>query len=56
MVLSWAARSTNFNDANAVVTDTGVTAAVDADGNPVVLDASGNAVLSGVPVTVTPAR
>jgi glutathione transport system substrate-binding protein len=41
MVLSWAARSTNFNDANTIVTDTGVTAEADADGNPVVLDASG---------------
>ncbi len=44
MVLSWAARSTNFNDPNTVVTDTGVTAETDADGNPVVLDASGNVV------------
>jgi len=44
MVLSWAARSTHFNDANTIVTDTGVTAEADADGNPVVLDASGNPV------------
>jgi peptide/nickel transport system substrate-binding protein len=44
MVLSWGAQSTNFNDPNTVVTDTGVTAEVDADGNPVVLDASGTAV------------
>jgi peptide/nickel transport system substrate-binding protein len=44
MVLSWAARSTNFNDPNTIVTDTGVTAETDADGNPVVLDATGTPV------------
>jgi len=43
MILNWGATSTNFNDANTVVTpDTGVIAEADEEGNPIVLDPDGN--------------
>jgi peptide/nickel transport system substrate-binding protein len=45
MILNWGATSTNFNDANTVVTsDTGVTAEADAEGSPIVLDPAGTEV------------
>lgn len=42
MLMTWAAQSSVFNDANSVVTaDTGETAEADADGNPIVIGADG---------------
>ena len=44
LLLQWAAKSTVFNDAATVITPDGTTATADADGNPVILDASGTPV------------
>ena len=44
LLLQWAARSAVFNDAATVITADGTTAAADAEGNPVILDAGGTAV------------
>ena len=41
LLLEWAAESGVFNDANTVVTDTGVTAQADADGAPIVVGPDG---------------
>ncbi|MGH9271445.1 MAG: ABC transporter substrate-binding protein, partial [Ilumatobacteraceae bacterium] len=44
LLLSWAAQSTVFNDAESVVAGDGTTAVADADGNPVVLGPDGQPV------------
>ena len=41
VIIEWAAQSGVFNDANTVVTDTGVTAQADADGNPIIVGPDG---------------
>jgi peptide/nickel transport system substrate-binding protein len=41
LLSEWAAESGVFNDANTVVTDSGVTAQADADGNPVIVGPDG---------------
>ena len=41
MMLTWAAQSDVFNDAEHVIAPDGTTAEADADGNPIIVDASG---------------
>lgn len=49
LIIEWAAQSTVFNDANTVVTDTGVTAQADEEGNAIIVGPDGADILASDP-------